>query len=62
MSIYYRNILLYKNNIKIILDQWKYIICTINICEQAYTATPGSVKGNVTCLDWKVTERECQKG
>jgi hypothetical protein len=44
MIIYYRNILLYKNNIKLNLDQWKYINCIINVCEKGYTATPGSVK------------------
>jgi hypothetical protein len=62
----YRNILLYKNNIKVISDQWKYILCTINFGEQAYTATSGSVKGSILatlkCLDWKVTGHECQKG
>jgi len=46
MNICYRNILLNKYNIKVTSDQWKYIICTIDFCEQAYTATAGSVKGS----------------
>ena len=40
MIICYKNILLYKNNIKVISDQWKYIICILNFCDEAFIYQP----------------------